>query len=349
MNFKKIRIGLAGAGWIGREHGRNIAAHRRAELACVCDPQDINIVSLSREIGAEVPEFRSFEELLASDIDAVVIATPNAMHADMCVAAAQAGKAIYCEKPMALSLDDCRRVRDAVGKAGVPYLIGYHRRMNPLYRHVKNLLEEEKLGVPFMVESDYLHHVPSDWDIWSWLGKEQVAGSLFHAGSGHNVDLLRFFCGDITEVSCMKGTFLPRPDQVETEDTALAIFRFASGAIGKVQFCIGPIMPFRFNFRLFGTKGTVMDNRLWLDSMPRFDGDGSASDGITLPAAWIPDNVQGGIGEPWDKLMDHFIAVLADGAACINDVHSACQTSAACFAAMESARCGNSVNLREME
>ncbi len=289
-------------------------------------------------------EYRSFEELLAAPLDAVVIATPNAMHADMCVAAAKAGKAIYCEKPMALSLDDCQRVRDAVTKARVPYLIGYHRRVNPLYQYVKGLLAEGKLGTPFMVESDYLHHVPGDWAIWSWLGKEKVAGSLFHAGSGHNVDLIRFFCGDIAEVSCMKGTFLPRPDQVETEDTAVAIFRFTSGAIGKVQFCVGPVMPFRFNFRLYGTKGTVMDNHVWLDTLPKFDED---SAGTVLPEEWIPDNVQGGVGEPWDKLMDHFIAILADGAACINDVQSAFATSAACFAAMESARRGETMKVKE--
>lgn len=340
---KKIRIGLAGAGWIGREHGRNIARHPGAELVAACDPQAENLGTLRRETGAAFTEYRSFDELLSADIDAVVIATPNALHAEQCVAAARAGKAIYCEKPMALSLEDCRRVRDAVDKARVPYLIGYHRRLNPLYLHVKSLLDAGKLGTPFMVESDYLHHVPGDWDIWSWLGKEKAAGSLFHAGSGHNVDLIRYFCGDIVEVSCMKGTFLPRTDQVETEDTALAIFRFASGAIGKVQFCIGPVLPFRFGFRLFGTKGTVIDNRVWTDDMPRFD----QSEGLALPAAWIPDNVQGGIGEPWDKLMAHFIAMLSDNEACINDVHSAYRTSAACFAAMNAARRNTNVKVEE--
>lgn len=340
---KKIRIGLAGAGWIGREHGRNIVRNAQAELAAVCDPDGENVKILREEIGSAFAECRTFEELLAAGIEAVVIATPNAMHADMCVKAARAGRAIYCEKPMALSLDDCRRVRDAVSAAGVPYLIGYHRRMNPLYRHVKGLLDEGRLGTPFMIESDYLHHVPGDWDIWSWLGKEKAAGSLFHAGSGHNVDLIRFFCGEIVEVSCMKGIFMPRRDQVETEDTALAMFRFASGAIGKVQFCIGPILPFRFGFRLFGTKGTVIDNILWTNDMPRFD----QSDGLRLPAAWIPDNVQGGLGEPWDKLMNHFIAMLADGEPCVNDVESACRTSAACFAAMESARRGAIVKVEE--
>lgn len=342
--MKQVRIGLAGAGWIGREHGRNIVRNARAELAGVCDPQAENVSALLKETGVDIPESKSFEELLASPIDAVVIATPNAMHADMCVAAAKAGKAIYCEKPMALSLDDCRRVREAVDGAGVSYLIGYHRRVNPLYQHVKGLLDDGSLGSPFMIESDYLHHVPGDWDIWSWLGKEKVAGSLFHAGSGHNVDLIRFFCGDIEDVSCMKGTFLPRPNQVETEDTAVAVFRFKSGAIGKVQFCVGPIMPFRFNFRLYGTKGTVMDNHVWLDSMPKFDEDRG---GTVLPEEWIPDNVQGGIGEPWDKLMDHFVAMLSDSAPCINDVHSAFATSAACFAAMESAENNNLVKVKK--
>ena len=142
---------------------------------------------------------------------------------------------------------------------------------------------------------------------------------------------------------------MPRPQQVETEDTAVALFRFESGAIGKVQFCIGPIAPFQFNFKLYGTHGTVLNNRIWLDTMPHFAEAGHERDGIELPAAWIPDNVQGGVGEPWDKLMDHFVALLADGVACINDVGSAYQTSLACFAAVESARRGTTMAVRDLE
>lgn len=343
------RIGLIGAGWMGREHARNIVRQPKAKLTAVCDPESANVAKLRQETKADFRVCSTYAELLAADVEAVVIAAPNGMHADMCVAAAKAGKAMYCEKPMAITLDDCRRVRDAVERTGVKYLIGYHRRMNPLYRHAKRLLEEDKLGQAFLIESDYIHHVPGDWDIWSWLGKEKIAGSLFHAGCGHNVDLIRYFCGDIAEVACMKGIFLPRPRQVETEDTAVAIFRFASGAIGKVQCCIGPISPFQFTFRLYGTKGTVINNRVWLDSMPRFAETGHERDCIELPESWIPDNVQGGISEPWDKLMDHFIAMLTDNAPCINNAASAYQTSLACFAAMESAKRGQTVAIKELE
>ncbi len=337
--MKPCRIGLVGAGWIGAEHGRNILKNPRAELAAICDAKADNIGKFKQATGSACREYTDFAALLKDKtVEAVVIASPNGMHAEMCVKAAAAGKHIYCEKPMALSLDDCARVRDAVEKAGVRYLIGYHRRLNPLYQYAKNLLDGGALGKLFLAESDYIHHVPAHWDIWTWLGKEAVAGSLFHAGSGHNVDLLRYLCGEIREVACMKGVFLPREHQVETEDTALAIFSFASGAIGKVHFSVGPKCPFQFNLRLYGTSGTLLNNRLWLDSMPRFDEPGREDQCISLPQGWIPDNVQGGVSETWDKLMDHFVAMLLDDAPCINDVHSAFATSQACFAVVEAAR-----------
>ncbi len=343
--MKKVRIGIVGIGWIGSEHARNILRNPRAELAGIADSQAANIDKFRAAHPVACPTYASVDALLKSDIDAVVIASPNAMHAEMAIAAARRGKHIYCEKPMAIRLEDCKRIREAVRRAKVQYLIGYHRRLNPLYQHARKLLDAGTLGTPFMIESDYIHHVPGDWDIWSWLGKERIAGSIFHAGSGHNVDLIRYFCGEIVEVACMKDAFLPRKQQVETEDTAVAIFRFKSGAIGKVQCCVGPIAPFTFNFKLYGTRGSVINNRVWLDTTPRFADPGHERDAIELPASWIPDNVQGGVSETWGPLMDHFVDMLADGTPCLNDVDSAYRTSEACFAAIESARKGKIVRI----
>ena len=93
----------------------------------------------------------------------------------------------------------------------------------------------------------------------------------------------------------------------------------------------------------------MVNNKVWLDSIPRFADPGHENDCIALPASWIPDNVQGGIAEPWNKLMDHFVDMLADNVPCLNDVHGAFRTSAACFAALESARTGKVINLKQME
>lgn len=347
--MKKIRIGLAGLGWMGGEHARNILASPQAELTAIADVKSEAVRAFTKKHGVTCKTFTDYSAMLSAGIDAVVIASPNKMHADMCVEAARRKKHIYCEKPMAISAGDCKRVREAVEKAGVQYLIGYHRRLNPLVRYARGLLDKGDLGKAFMAESDYLHHVPGDLDIWSWLGKKEIAGSLFHAGSGHNVDLIRYFLGDITEVACFKGIFLPRAKQVETEDAAAAIFKFKSGAIGKVQCCVGPILPFTFNFKLYGTRGSVINNRVHLDGIPKFAETGHEKDCIVLPENWIPDNVQGSISEPWNRLMDHFIEMIADGATCINDVESAYKTSIACFAAMEAAETGAVVETRRME
>ena len=335
--MKKVRIGLIGLGWMGSEHGRNLRSNPKAELAAVCDAEPANIRRFQSAGGFKGEVFKDYQALLKSRIDAVVIASPNASHAEMAVAAAKARKHIYCEKPMAITLADCRRIREAVVKHKVKYLIGYHRRLNPLYQYAKQLLAEGKLGQPFLIESDYIHHVPGNWDIWKWAGKASVAGSMIHAGGGHNVDLIRYFCGEIQSVVCFKDIYLPRVTQLETEDTAMILFRFQNGVIGKVHCCVGPIVPFTFNFKLYGTKGSVINNKVWFDSIPSFYEPGHENDCLELPKNWIPDNVQGGVSEPWNKLMDHFIDMLTEDTPCLNDVESAYQTSVACFAAVKSA------------
>lgn len=339
--MEKVRIGLIGVGWIGSHHGHNAVTNPLAELVAVANPEcDRDKVEqfMARE-GVSPRCYCDYEELLRQeDVDAVIIASPNGAHAEQAIAAAQAGKHIYLEKPMALNLEDCKRIVSAVKRAGVKFLIGYHRRFNPLYQYARKLVSDGSFGDLFFVESDYLHHIPGDLNIWTWIGKESVGGSLFHAGGGHNVDLIRFFGGEISEVACIKDVCLPRKAQVETEDTAIATFRFANGMMGKVMMCAGPILPFTFNFSLFGTKATLRNNRLWLDSAPLFYEPGHEKDCITLPESWIPDNVQGGIGEPWNKCLDHFIDAVAHDTPTINDVDSAYRTSEACFAAVLAAR-----------
>lgn len=335
----KIRIGLIGAGWIGSHHGLNVLINPHAELVAVADADPRRAQAFIASAGIEARADGDYQAMLnQQDIDAVIIASPNGMHAEQAVAAAQAGKHIYLEKPMALNLDDCRKVADAVAQAGVICDMGYHRRLNPLVQYAKDLQAEGKLGAMVLAESDYVHYIPGEWDIWSWLGKEDVAGSLIHAGCGHNVDLLRYFCGEVAEVSCFKDIRMPRKIQVETEDIAVINLRFESGAMGRAILFVGPIMPFTFTLHLYGTKGTVFDNRVWLNTIPRFDQPGHEEDYIELPKSWIPDNVQGGIAETWDKNLDAFIDDVRLGRQPFNSAASGFNTAAVCFAAVQSAQ-----------
>jgi len=344
-----VRFGLIGAGWMGSHHGHNVAKNPHAKLVAVAEAEPARAEAFLAAEGIEARVYGDYREMLAQgDVDAVVVASPNARHAEHAVAAAQAGKHIYLEKPMAITLADCVRVARAVEKAEVKCAMGYHRRLNPLAQYAKRLQNEGLLGDLVLAESDYIHHIPGDLTIWEWLGKEEIAGSLIHAGLGHNVDLLRFFCGEVVEVSCHKDIRMPRTTQVETEDIAIVNLRFANGTLGRGVMFVGPIVPFTFTLRLMGTKGTVDNTRVWLDSTPRFSEAGHERDYIALPQSWVPDNVQGGISETWDKCMEAFIDDIRLDRAPANDAASGLQTAAVCFAAVASAREGRPVDPRQL-
>jgi len=341
--IEKVRVVLAGAGWIGSHHGENILKNPHAELIGVCDPDQDKAKAFVQRAGSRARLFPRLEEALLQPADAVVIASPNAAHAGQAVAAAQAGKHIYLEKPMGITLESCQQAARAVGKAGVKCRMGYHRRFNPLVAHAKQLIADGQLGELVLAESDYFHHVPGNLDIWEWLGKTEIAGSLIHAGTGHNVDLLRSFCGEVAEVSCFKDIRMPRTKQIETDDIALLNLRFENGTLGRVGLFLGPILPFTFTLRLYGTKGSLNDNRLWLDSIPEFAETGHEQDYIRLPKSWVPDNVQGGVSETWKASLDAFIDEVRMDRKPDNDAVSGFNTAAVCFAALQSAADGKSV------
>lgn len=335
---ERVRVGLIRAGWIGRHHGMNVMANAHAELVGVFNPTEAKAKAFVGRAGSEAAVYKSYEELLKrDDIDAVVIASPNASHAEQAVAAAEAGKHIYLEKPMAISLEDCRKIVKAVHNSNVKCDMGYHRRLSPLPQYAKGLIKDGKLGDLALVESDYFHYVPGDWDIWEWAGKKDIAGTPIHGGTGHNIDLLRYFCGEVTEVSCYRDIKMPRKIQVETEDIAIINLRFENGAMGRVGLFLGPILPFLFSFRLFGTRGTVVNNRVWLDTIPRFYDFGHEQDCIRLPESWVWDNVQGGVSETWKECIDTFIDDIRLDRKPFNDAVSGFNTAAVCFAALQSA------------
>jgi predicted dehydrogenase len=335
---REIRVGLIGTGWIGQHHGQNVIANPHAHLAAIYNPHEEKAKAFVKRSGAKAPVYRSYEDLLKqADIDAVIIASPNSAHAEQAIAAAEAGKHIYLEKPMAITLEDCRSIAKSVEKAKVKLDMGYHRRLNPIAQYARGLIADGKLGELVFVESDYFHYVPGDWDIWAWAGKKDIAGTPIHGGTGHNIDLLRYFCGEVAEVTCFRDVRMPRKIQVETEDIAVLNLRFESGVIGRVGLFLGPILPFLFTLRLFGTRGTVDNNRVWLDTIPRFHDVGHEQDCIMLPKAWIPDNVQGGVSETWKQAIDTFIDDIRLDRQPFNDAASGFNTAAVCFAALQAA------------
>jgi predicted dehydrogenase len=196
----------------------------------------------------------SFDDILADpEIDALVLVTPNSLHADQVVAAAKAGKHVFCEKPFALTKADAERAANAAGEAGVTIAVGYNRRLHPEMLALKERINADELGVILHIEStmafpNALYLKP---DQWRADKAEAPCGGLMPMGV-HAVDGMIDLCGLIDEVYAQS---FRRVVKVDADDTTSILFRMRdgmSGYLGTMTATGGT-----FSFQVFGSKGYV--------------------------------------------------------------------------------------------
>ncbi len=144
-----VRMGLLGAGRIGQIHGRNIAAHPGAELTAIADALPSAAEALAKETGGRVATIEAV--LDDPQIDAVVIATPTDTHANLVEIAAQAGKAVFCEKPVDLEAARIQTCLDIVAQSGRPLMIGFNRRFDPSFAALKARVDQGEIGAVELV------------------------------------------------------------------------------------------------------------------------------------------------------------------------------------------------------
>jgi predicted dehydrogenase len=302
----KLKVGIIGAGWIAGHHVNGYLKSGNAEITAIADVKEQSARDLMKKRGINCAYYSDYQKLLADkNIQAVSICAPNKYHSEITVAAANAGKHILGEKPFVTNPDEAVKSYAAIKKAGVKCAVGYHRRFNPLYREMAGMRDDGKLGRLYFVQCDYIHNLPDELPIWDWIGKKSMNPSLYHAGGGHCVDTIRYIMKEeIVECSAMVSNI--NYPTCETEAETVALYRFASGAIGKVMsLVLKPVASFTFNLEVWGTKGTFRNNRLMLDSMPDFNDPNNKNSEIIYPE-WMPNNTAG-ITEPWDIEVGEFV------------------------------------------
>jgi UDP-N-acetylglucosamine 3-dehydrogenase len=202
----------------------------------------------------EIPHiYRDYQDLLdCPEVDAVSICTPDAAHRDPSIGAAQAGKHILLEKPIATTMEDAREILDAVDTAGVVLTIGFVSRFLKTYSLAHKSLEEGKLGGIMSIAAKRIIRA----SVGEYYSKRDTIIDFL---SIHDVDLLHWFGGDIVSVYAEADSFVfPSEDK---HDTAMALLRFANGAIGYFHGCwtLPSEMPYRATstFEVIGTEGVV--------------------------------------------------------------------------------------------
>lgn len=246
-----MKVGLLGAGRIGRIHGLNVAQHKDAHLVAVADAHAPAAASLAAEAGSETA---SIEEILADkSIDAVLICTPTDMHADLIEAAAKAGKAVFCEKPVDLSAERIRACLHIVAQAGTPLMIGFNRRFDPNFAALEKRLRDGEAGNVEIVTVISRDPGPPPVDY------VRRSGGLFRDMMIHDLDMARFLLGEEPVTLHALGSSLVDPaiGAAGDVDTAAVIMKTASGKIAQISNSRRATYGYDQRIEVHGSKGML--------------------------------------------------------------------------------------------
>jgi len=258
--MKTVDVAVIGSGRMGAFHARSLAQRiPGARLAAIADPAPDAAERLAAELGVDRAYDDPAKALADPAVAAVVIAAPARFHADLVVAAAEAGKSVFCEKPMALSLPDADRAIDAAGSAGTVLQVGFNRRFAPDWRAARALLDDGRLGTPRLLRS--LTRDPGGFD-----PAGVAADTIFNETLIHDFDTLRFLNpgAEAVEVHAYAGALVaPGWRDRGLLDTAVVTVRFDNGAVGVAEACFEAAYGYDVRAEVFGSGGmaTLGDGR----------------------------------------------------------------------------------------
>jgi predicted dehydrogenase len=265
-----VKIAVCGAGNAGLEHLRSFAALAGAEVVAIVDLDAECARAAAVDLRLEVPVLATLGEALArAPIDAVVVATPNDLHAPMTIEAARAGKHVLLEKPAALTSEDLDRMCAEVAAAGVQCQVNMILRWHPMVEAIVAARDEGRLGDVFCVETEFVFGELEGSEP-GWARTVARGGSLHLYAGCHAYDQLEWLAGSrVEEISTVSTR---RSDRWDYDVTACTVVRFKSGAIGRATVTLEAAAPYRFGVRVFGTRGTVVDNTICqpANGEPRF-------------------------------------------------------------------------------
>jgi len=342
-----VRVGLVGIGsWSGVIADATQRSKKLKLVTCYSRTPDKR-ASYSERYGIE--QEKSFEDLLKrKDIEGIVIITPNAVHAEQTVLAAQYGKHVFVDKPIANTLEDGRKMIEACGKAGVVLQVGQLMRRLAGYRKIKEFIDKGAIGEPVMAEANFSHNLGFQLtpEKWRWRGDDTgcPAGALMTMGVHHADTLIHYFGPIKTAFSYFSKLYIPAP----VEDVTTTIFQFESGVLGYLgsNYC----SPKANYVYVFGTKANLLCTvtlpnvpfdeylKIWpsvdrYTQLTLFELDRDGGKEISLP-----------VGDPVLEEMDEFADCIRTGAKPETSGESSLAALALIRAAIESARTGKHVS-----
>lgn len=256
--MKKLRVGIAGLGRLGKVHAHNLASKiPGAELVAACSIVEAELEYAQKELGV-TQVYTDFREMIQNpDIDAVAIVTTSSEHCWQIAAALDAGKHVFSDKPLGVTLEECKLAEAAVERhPELTFFLGFMRRYDPSYAYAKKKIEEGAIGTPYMVKAT---GIDPEALVEGSIRFAKTSGGIFIDMAIHDIDLMCWFLGaKATEVYALGTTFKhPAFKDAGDDETAAATYKFDNGAIGFIH--VGRTAPHGYHIEteIVGTEGSI--------------------------------------------------------------------------------------------
>ena len=346
-HMANFRIGIVGLGWVAGAHIETFKKVKGAEVVAVCSRRKQDAKELEAKFGIPLKVYSNYAQMLADpDIDVIDICTPHPMHPAQAIAAAEAGKHLIIEKPIAIDFQSAATVRAAVKKAKVQAMVCFEVRYSRQAMAIKDMIDRGLVGDLHYGEVDYYHGIGPWYGQYEWnIKKSMGASSLLTAGC-HALDLLLHFMGgaveEVTSYSTRSKSKYFTPYEYDT--SSVTILKFKDGRIGKVASITDCLQPYYFHMHLVGSEGSVLDDKFSSVAWKGMDRNSWTKMGVpVVDSGDVSDH-------PYQPQFQAFADALAEGKPMpYTDFDSAYETHRVVFAADMSAKQKRPVKLKELK
>jgi len=260
-----VNFAIIGCGRIAQRHAQHI--RNNGKLTAVCDIVKEKADALAKEYGAIA--YDNAEEMLAHEknIDVVAVCTPNGLHAAHSILALKAGCNVLCEKPMAITTEDCMRMMEAASATGKQLFAIKQNRFNPPVAAVKKLLDENRLGKIYSIQLTCFWNRNEGYYKNSWKGTKDLDGGTLFTQFSHFIDLLYWMFGDVKTLHAFTENYAHK-GIIEFEDSGTALLKFDSGAMATVNYSVNSYKKnMEGSLTIIGEKGTVKIGGQYLNEL----------------------------------------------------------------------------------
>ena len=338
----KARFGVVGAGLWGSFHCKTLTGLPNAELVAVCDIDPARAAEMGRQFGP-ASTYTDFREMVENpEIDAVTVATPDFAHAEILLAAIEAGKHVMSEKPLATTVEEAQKIAAAAARKGVKVMVDFHNRVNPAVHGLREAIRDGDIGKPLHASARLSNTLWVPLDLLSWSAK---SSALWFLGS-HALDTLRFVLGaEVKRVQAVRRHGHLASLGIDTADVHISLLEFDNGVVASLEnsWVLPRDLPLAFDFRaeIVGETGAIQIDTAQNGAFRKYAGQGLR----TADLLGVTPAAGGRVGGFVMEAIARFVDTVVDDAPLLATVEDGVQVTRVLAAIEEAARRGTAVDV----